>query len=84
MKQLRRDVWEFISKSKHKKCISSIPQSIRTPLGSPHQLRLGVVLRCLSLSPYNCGSLCTRIIYHIITTYCSTYRSAIVLEIEIT
>jgi len=27
MKQLRRDAWEFINRSKHKKCISSIPQS---------------------------------------------------------
>jgi len=52
MKQLRRDMWEFINKSKHKKCISSIPQLMRTPLSSPCQLRLGVVLRCLSLSPY--------------------------------
>jgi len=26
----------------------------------------------------------TRIAYYMITTYCSTYRSAIVLEIEIT
>ena len=52
MKQLRRDVWEFINKSKHKKCISSILQSIRTPSSSPCQLRLGVVLRHLSLSPY--------------------------------
>ena len=27
IKQLRRDVWEFINRSKHKKCISSVPQS---------------------------------------------------------
>ena len=27
MKQLRRDVWEFINRSKHKKCISSVLQS---------------------------------------------------------
>ena len=27
MKQLRRDVWEFINRSKNKKCISSVPQS---------------------------------------------------------
>ena len=33
---------------------------------------------------HDCGGLCTRIAYHMITTYCSTYRSAIVLEIEIT
>ena len=25
--QLRRDVWEFINRSKHKACISSVPQS---------------------------------------------------------
>jgi len=33
---------------------------------------------------HDCGSLCTRTAYHMITTYCSTYRSAIVIEIEIT
>jgi len=27
MKQLRRDAWEFINRSKHKKYISSVPQS---------------------------------------------------------
>jgi len=27
IKQLRRDVQEFINRSKHKKCISSVPQS---------------------------------------------------------
>jgi len=53
MKQLRRDAWEFINKSKYKKYISSILQSMKTPLSSPCQLRLGVVLRHLSLSPYN-------------------------------
>ena len=52
MKRLRRDAWEFINKSKHKKYISSVPQLMRTPSSSPCQLRLGVVLRCLSLSPY--------------------------------
>ena len=33
---------------------------------------------------HDCDSLCTRTDYYIITTYCSTYRNAIVLEIEIT
>jgi len=33
---------------------------------------------------HDCGGLCTRTAYYMITTYCSTYRSAIVLEIEIT
>jgi len=26
MKQLKRDAWEFINRSKHRRCISSIPQ----------------------------------------------------------
>jgi len=34
-------------------CISSIGNLTGTPLSSPCQLKLGVVLRCLSLSPYN-------------------------------
>ena len=34
-------------------CISSIQNPMETLLSSPCQLRLGVVLRCLSLSPYN-------------------------------
>ena len=33
-------------------CISSIGNLTGTPSSSPCQLRLGVVLRCLSLSPY--------------------------------
>jgi len=33
-------------------CISSIENLTGTPLSSPCQLRLGVVLRRLSLSPY--------------------------------
>ena len=37
-------------------------------------------------SPYiqEYDDLCTRTDYHMFTTYCSTYGSAIVLEIEIT
>jgi len=34
-------------------CISSIGNLTETPLSSPCQLRLEVVLRCLSLSPYS-------------------------------
>ena len=56
-------------------CISSIGNLTGTLSSSPCQLRLGVVLRSLILSPYT---------YHMITTYCFIYRSAIVLEIEIT
>ena len=26
MKQLKRDAWEFINRSKHRRCISSVPQ----------------------------------------------------------
>ena len=59
MKQPRKDAQEFINKSKHKKCISSILQSMRTLSSSPCQLRLGVVLRHLSLSPYSCLIRCS-------------------------
>jgi len=52
MEQPKRDAWEFINRSKHRTCINSVPQLMRTPLSSPCQLRLGVVLRRLSLSPY--------------------------------
>ena len=41
MEQLKRDVWEFINRSKHRTCISNVTQSIRTPLSSPCQLRPG-------------------------------------------
>jgi len=41
---------------------------METLLSFPCQLGLGVVLRHHSLSSY---SLCTRIDYHMITTYCS-------------
>jgi len=33
---------------------------------------------------YDCDGLYTKTAYYIITTYCSTYRNVIVLEIEIT
>ena len=37
-------------------CISSIGNLMGTLSSSPCQLRLGVVLRCLSLSPYRRGA----------------------------
>jgi len=41
MEQPKRDAWEFINRSKHRTCISSIIQSMRTPSSSPCQLRPG-------------------------------------------
>ena len=52
MEQPKRDVWEFINRSKHRTCISNVTQSIRTPLSSPCQLRPGVQLSYLRLSHY--------------------------------
>ena len=40
-------------------CISSIGNLIGTPLSFPCQLRLGVVLRRLSLSPYKQRAYCS-------------------------
>jgi len=41
MEQPKRDAQEFINRNKHRACISSVPQSKRTPLSSPCQLGLG-------------------------------------------
>ena len=46
-------------------------------------LSLRFILRHIVLK-YIIVAVHTRTAYHMITTYCSTYRSAIVLEIEIT